>query len=102
MDQKMKIFTFELESKSDRHFNVKFYGESDGDGPDSSKPYLDPLNGPYWPPMGQKMKIFTFELESKLDRHLDVKFDGESDGDGPDSQKPYLDRPLNGPYRHKN
>ena len=40
MGQKMKIFTFELESKLDRHFNVKFYGESDGDGPDSSKPYL--------------------------------------------------------------
>ena len=48
MGQKMKIFTFELESKLDRHFNVKFYGESDGDGPDSQKPYLDrPLNGPY-------------------------------------------------------
>ena len=43
----MKIFNFELEEKLDLHFNVKFDGESDGDGPDSSKPYLDILNGPY-------------------------------------------------------
>ena len=43
----MKIFNFELESKLDLHLNVKFDGESDGDGPDSQKPYLDPLNGPY-------------------------------------------------------
>ena len=43
----MKIFNFELESKLDLHFDVKFDGECDGDGPESSKPYLDPLNGPY-------------------------------------------------------
>ena len=43
----MKIFDFELELKLDHHFYVKFYGESDGDGPESLKPYLDPLNGPY-------------------------------------------------------
>ena len=43
----MKIFNFELEEKLDLDFDVKFDGESDGDGPDSSKPYLDPLNGPY-------------------------------------------------------
>ena len=43
----MKNFNLELEEKLDLHFNVKFYGESDGDGPDSSKPYLDPLNGAY-------------------------------------------------------
>ena len=42
----MKIFNFVLESKLDLHFHVKFDGESDGDGPDSQKPYLDPLNGP--------------------------------------------------------
>ena len=29
----MKIFNFELESKLDLHFNVKFDDESDGDGP---------------------------------------------------------------------
>ena len=42
----MKIFNFGLESKLDLHFYVKFDGESDGDGPDSQEPYLDPLNGP--------------------------------------------------------
>ena len=42
---------------------VKFDVESDGDGPESLKHCLDPLNGPYWPPIGQKMKIFNFELE---------------------------------------
>ena len=48
MGQKMKIFNFVLETKLDLHFDVKFDGESDGDGPDSQKPYLDrPLNGPY-------------------------------------------------------
>ena len=81
----MKIFNFELESKLDLHFFVKFDGESNGDGPESLKPYLDPLNGPYWPPKGQKMKIFNFELESKLDLPFYVKFDGEYDGDGPQS-----------------
>ena len=65
--------------------------------PNLKKHYLDPLNGPYRPPIGQKMKIFNFVLESKLDLHLYVKFEGESAGDGPESQKPYLD-PLNGPY----
>ena len=46
--KKMKIFNFVLETKLDLHFDVKFDGESDGDGPDSQKPYLDrPLNGPY-------------------------------------------------------
>ena len=43
----MKIFNFKLESMLDLHFYVKFYDKSDGDGPDSSKPYMDPLNGPY-------------------------------------------------------
>ena len=43
----MEIFNFELEEKLGLHFYVKFYGESDGDGPESSKLYLDPLNGPY-------------------------------------------------------
>ena len=57
----MKIFNFVLESKLDLHFNVKFEGESDGDGPESWKPYLDPL-----------------------------KFNGESKGDSPRAQKPYL------------
>ena len=33
--QKMKIFIFVLKSKLDVHFNVKFDGESDGDGPKS-------------------------------------------------------------------
>ena len=30
----MKIFNFELESKLDLHFYVKFDGESDGDSPE--------------------------------------------------------------------
>ena len=42
----MKIFNFEQDSKLDLHFNVKFDDECDGDGPESLKPYLDPLNGP--------------------------------------------------------
>ena len=53
--------------------------------PNLKKPYLDPLNGPYWPPIGQKMKIFNFVLESKFDLHFNVKFDGKSDGDSPES-----------------
>ena len=44
-------------------FYVKFDGESDGDGPESLKHCLDPLNGPYWPLKDQKMKIFNFELK---------------------------------------
>ena len=32
---KMKIFNFELESKLDLYFDVKFDGECDGDGPES-------------------------------------------------------------------
>ena len=47
MGQKMKIFNFELEEKLDRHSDVEFDGESDGDSPDAKKPYFDPLNGPY-------------------------------------------------------
>ena len=43
----MKIFNFELEEKLDLGFDVKFDDKSDGDGPGSKKPYLDPLNGPY-------------------------------------------------------
>ena len=35
MALKMKIFNFELESKSDLHFDVKFDGECDGDGSES-------------------------------------------------------------------
>ena len=31
----MKIFNFELESKLYLHFDVKFDGEYDGDGPES-------------------------------------------------------------------
>ena len=31
----MKIFNFEVESKLDLPFYVKFDGESDGDGPES-------------------------------------------------------------------
>ena len=31
----MKIFNFELESKLDLHYDVKFDGECDGDGPES-------------------------------------------------------------------
>ena len=41
--QKMKIFNFKLGSKLDLHFNVKFNGESNGDGPKAQKPYLHPL-----------------------------------------------------------
>ena len=41
--QKMKIFNFELEEKLDRHSDVEFDGESDGNGPEAQKPYLDPL-----------------------------------------------------------
>ena len=59
----MKIFNFELEWKLDLHSYVKFDGESDGDGPESLKNFLDPLNGPYWLLKDQKMKIFNFELE---------------------------------------
>ena len=33
MGQKMKIFNFELEEKLDRHSDVEFDGESDGDSP---------------------------------------------------------------------
>ena len=45
----MKIFNFVLESKLDLQLDVEFYGEyeSDGNGPESLKPYLNPLNGPY-------------------------------------------------------
>ena len=57
MGQKMKIFNFELEEKLDRHSDVEFDGESDGDGPEAQKPYLDPLNGPYWPLMDKKWKF---------------------------------------------
>ena len=39
----MKIFNFELEYKVDLRFYVKYDGESDGDGPESLKPCLDPL-----------------------------------------------------------
>ena len=39
---KMKIFNFELEEKLDRHSDVEFDGESDGNGPEAQKPYLDP------------------------------------------------------------
>ena len=39
----MKIFNFKLGSKLDLHFNVKFNGESNGDGPKAQKPYLHPL-----------------------------------------------------------
>ena len=54
--KKMKIFNFELKEKLYQHSDVEFDGESDGDGPAAQKPYLDPLNGPYWPliVMGQK------------------------------------------------
>ena len=47
----MKISNFELEEKLDLHFDVKCDDESDGDGPESKKPYLDPLNGPYIDPL---------------------------------------------------
>ena len=40
---KYDIFNFELEEKLDRHSDVEFDGESDGDGPEAQKPYLDPL-----------------------------------------------------------
>ena len=43
----MRIFVFELKSKLDQHFDVKFDGEHDGEGLESEKPYLDPLSGPY-------------------------------------------------------
>ena len=43
MGQKMKNFNFELEEKLDRHYVVEFDGESDGNGPEAQKPYLDPL-----------------------------------------------------------
>ena len=33
MGQKMKIFNFELEEKLDRHSDVEFDGELDGDSP---------------------------------------------------------------------
>ena len=33
MGQKMKFFNFELEEKLDRHSDVEFDGESDGDSP---------------------------------------------------------------------
>ena len=52
----MKMFNFELESKLDLHFDVKFDGECDGDGPEFKKPYLDPLNGPYIDP------LYTFTI----------------------------------------
>ena len=43
MGQKMKNFNFELEEKLDRHSDVEFDGESDGNGLETQKPYLDPL-----------------------------------------------------------
>ena len=48
---KIKIFNFELKGNLDLHIDVKFDGERDGDGPDSLKPHLDPLNGPYIDPL---------------------------------------------------
>ena len=53
----MKFFNFELEEKLDRHSDLEFDGESDGDDPEAQKPYLDPLNGLYWPLMDQKLKF---------------------------------------------
>ena len=35
MGQKMKIFNFELEENLDRHSDVEFDGESDGNGPEA-------------------------------------------------------------------
>ena len=88
MGRKMKIFNFELESKLDLHFDVKFDGECDGDGPDSRilKTLSRPPKWPLLTPYGPKMEIFNFKLESKVDLHFDVTFDGEcADGDGPGS-----------------
>ena len=35
--QKMKILNFELEGKLERHFDVEFNGESDGDDSEAQK-----------------------------------------------------------------
>jgi hypothetical protein len=46
---KMKILNFVLEEKLYLHSVVKLYGNSDGDGPEAKKPYLDPLIDSYLP-----------------------------------------------------
>ena len=46
MGQKMKFFNFELEEKLDRHSDVEFDGESDGDGPEAQKTLF---GAPKWP-----------------------------------------------------
>ena len=33
------MFNFELGEKLDLHFDVKFYGKSDGGSPEAQKPY---------------------------------------------------------------
>jgi hypothetical protein len=58
MGQKMKILNFELEVNLDRHSDVKFDGESDGDIPEAQQPYLDLINDPLLTPHGPKNENF--------------------------------------------
>jgi hypothetical protein len=42
----MKISNFELKEMLDQNVGIKLGGESDGDGLESQKLYLNPLNDP--------------------------------------------------------
>ena len=58
MGQKMKIFNFELEENLDRHSDVEFDGESDGDGPEAQKTLFGPPKWPFLTPYGPKNENF--------------------------------------------
>ena len=42
---------FEQVEKLDLQFDVKFYSKSNGRSPETQKPFLDPLSGPYTDPL---------------------------------------------------
>ena len=89
-----RIFNFELEEKLDHRSDVKFHGDSDGNGLKVQKLKINTLItliGLNYPKYGN----FQFwELEEKVNHQYNTEFYGDSDGNILEGWKRTLDSSI--------